>query len=89
MRLSSILNGQHFGNLAKVHGIVTYKLSPFEQRAFAGAISNGLPNMVRRFRSNVFIVAPPFILGYLIYDLTERKHTALLRKNPADYENDE
>jgi len=58
MRLSSILNGQHFGNLAKVHGIVTYKLSPFEQRAFAGAISKGLPNMVRRFRSNVFIVTP-------------------------------
>ncbi|XP_016923340.1 cytochrome b-c1 complex subunit 8 [Drosophila suzukii] len=89
MRLSSILNGQHFGNLAKVHGIVTYKLSPFEQRAFAGAISKGLPNMVRRFRSNVFIVAPPFIVGYLIYDLTERQHTALLRKNPADFANDE
>lgn len=30
-----------------------------------------------------------FIVGYLIFDLTERKHTALLRKNPADYENDE
>ncbi|SPP87323.1 cytochrome b-c1 complex subunit 8 [Drosophila guanche] len=89
MRLSSILNGAHFGNLAKVHGIVTYKLSPFEQRAFAGAISNGVPNMFRRFRSNIFIVAPPFIVGYLIYDLTERKHTALLRKNPADYENDQ
>ncbi|KAH8376268.1 hypothetical protein KR200_008926 [Drosophila serrata] len=110
MRLSSILNGAHFGNLAKVHGIVTYKLSPFEQRAFAGAISNGVPNMIRRFRSNVFIVAPreyplnalildfgnnnlvsiaAFILGYLIYDLTERKHHALARKNPADFENDE
>lgn len=30
-----------------------------------------------------------FILGYLIYDLTERKHTALARKNPADYANDQ
>ncbi|KAH8408570.1 hypothetical protein KR215_007821 [Drosophila sulfurigaster] len=89
MRLTSILNGAHFGNLAKVHGIVTYKLSPFEQRAFAGAISKGLPNIVRRIRSNIFRVTPPFILGYLIYDLTERKHAALLRKNPADYANDE
>ncbi|XP_030386193.1 cytochrome b-c1 complex subunit 8 [Scaptodrosophila lebanonensis] len=89
MRLTSILNGAHFGNLAKVHGIVTYKLSPFEQRAFAGAISKGLPNIVRRIRSNIFIVAPPFIIGYLIYDLTERRHTALLRKNPADFANDE
>ncbi|TDG52718.1 hypothetical protein AWZ03_000951 [Drosophila navojoa] len=89
MRVSSILNGAHFGNLAKVHGIVTYKLSPFEQRAFAGAISHGVPNFVRRIRSNIFRVVPPFIVGYLIFDLTERKHTALLRKNPADYENDE
>jgi len=88
MRLTSFLNGQHFGNLAKVHGIVTYKISPFEQRAFAGAISKGLPNIVRRIRSNLFIVTPPFIIGYLIYDLTERQHAALQRKNPADYEND-
>lgn len=47
-----------FGELAKVSGIVTYKISPFEQRAFAGAISKGVPNMFRRFRSNVFTVAP-------------------------------
>lgn len=58
MRLTSVLNGAHFGNLAKVHGIVTYKLSPFEQRAFAGAISKGLPNMLRRIRSNIFRVTP-------------------------------
>ncbi|XP_034481191.1 cytochrome b-c1 complex subunit 8 [Drosophila innubila] len=89
MRPTPVLNGAHFGNLAKVHGIVTYKLSPFEQRAFAGAISNGLPNIVRRVRSNIFRVVPPFILGYLIYDLTERKHSALARKNPADYANDQ
>lgn len=47
-----------FGKLAKVHGIVTYKLSPFEQRAFAGAITKGIPNIFRRFRSNIFTVAP-------------------------------
>lgn len=50
--------GGHFGELAKVRGIVTYKISPFEQRAFAKAISHGVPNMFRRFRSNVFRVAP-------------------------------
>lgn len=47
-----------FGELAKVHGIVTYKLSPFEQRAFAGAISKGVPNIARRLQANVFTVAP-------------------------------
>lgn len=50
--------GHGFGGLYKVRGIVTYKLSPFEQRAFAGAISNGVPNMIRRFRSQVFRVVP-------------------------------
>ena len=50
--------GHGFGELAKVNGIVTYKLSPFEQKAFAGVISKGVPNMFRRFRSNVFTIAP-------------------------------
>ncbi|XP_067613560.1 cytochrome b-c1 complex subunit 8 [Eurosta solidaginis] len=89
MRTTLSLLGAHFGNLAKVHGIVTYKLSPYEQRAFAGAISHGVPNMFRRFRSNVFTVAPPFIVGYLIYDLTEREHERQMRKNPKDFEDEE
>ncbi|XP_037032125.1 cytochrome b-c1 complex subunit 8 [Bradysia coprophila] len=80
--------GKEFGHLAKVYGIVTYKLSPFEQRAFAGAISKGVPNMFRRFRSNVFTVAPPFIIGYLVYDYVESLHTKLTRKNPADFADD-
>lgn len=54
-----------FGQLAKVHGIVTYKISPFEQRAFAKAISKGLPNIARRFQSNVFTVAPRKLIGLL------------------------
>ncbi|XP_059622208.1 cytochrome b-c1 complex subunit 8 [Phlebotomus argentipes] len=81
--------GKHFGELAKVHGIVTYKLSPFEQRAFAGVISNGVPNTLRRIRSNIFRVLPPFIIGYLVYDYVETMHTQINRKNPADYANDE
>ncbi|XP_061395932.1 cytochrome b-c1 complex subunit 8 [Musca vetustissima] len=89
MRLTNALNGQHFGNLAKVHGIVTYKISPFEQRAFAGAISQGVPNIFRRIRSNIFTVAPPFIIGYLIYNLVEAEHHHLSRKNPAEFANDE
>lgn len=55
---SNTVMAHGFGELAKVSGIVTYKISPFEQRAFAGAFSKGVPNMFRRFRSNVFTVAP-------------------------------
>lgn len=52
------MGGHHFGELAKVRGIITYKISPFEQRAFANAISKGVPNTFRRFRSSVFRVVP-------------------------------
>jgi ubiquinol-cytochrome c reductase subunit 8 len=50
--------GKHFGELAKIRGIIQYRLSPFEQRAFAGAISKGLPNILFRIRSNIFRVLP-------------------------------
>ena len=56
--LLGITMGKHFGNLIKISGMVTYSLSPFEQRAFAGAISKGVPNMWRRFTGQVFRVVP-------------------------------
>ena len=49
--------GKHFGELAKVRHIVQFRISPHEQRAFAGAISQGLPNVFRRIRSELFFVA--------------------------------
>ncbi|GAB6025907.1 hypothetical protein CHUAL_011879 [Chamberlinius hualienensis] len=77
--------GKQFGNLYKMRGIITYKLSPYEQRAFAGLFSQGIPNVIRRFRHQVFVVAPPFIGGYLLYNWAEKEHERLSRKNPADY----
>lgn len=50
--------GRHFGNLAKVRHIITYSLSPFEQKAFANYFSKGIPNVWRRFSSSFFKVAP-------------------------------
>jgi len=81
--------GLGFGQLAKIRGIIYYKLSPFEQRAFAGIISNGVPNTFRRIAENVFTVAPPFILSYIIFTTTEKEHERLMRKNPKDFENDQ
>lgn len=59
--------GLHFGELAKIRGLITYKLSPHEQRAYAGAISNGIPNIFRRFRESVFIVAPRKYFSLLMF----------------------
>ncbi|XP_060531033.1 cytochrome b-c1 complex subunit 8 [Cylas formicarius] len=77
-----------FGHLAKIRGIVYYRLSPFEQKAFKGIISKGVPNMVRRIMDQAPYVVPPLALAYIIYDQTEKEHRRLLRKNPADFEND-
>merc|ERR1711972_1072599 len=71
--------GKGFGELAHVRGIIKYSLSPFEQRAFAGAISFGVPNMFRRFRGQVLRVAPPFIIGYMIYSTIEARHQQMMR----------
>lgn len=50
--------GLGFGQLAKIRGIIYYKLSPFEQKAFGGVISKGIPNTIRRISENFFTVAP-------------------------------
>ncbi|NXO47434.1 QCR8 protein, partial [Aramus guarauna] len=81
--------GLHFGNLARVRHVITYSLSPFEQRAFPNVFSHGLPNVWRRFSSQVFKVVPPFVGGYLIYSWGTQEFERLKRKNPADYENDQ
>ncbi|XP_063230966.1 cytochrome b-c1 complex subunit 8 [Bacillus rossius redtenbacheri] len=80
--------GQHFGELAKVRGIIQYRLSPFEQRAFAGALK-GLWNIPFRIRSSIFKIAPPVILGLLVYQLGEQQHDKLMRKNPDDFKDDQ
>jgi len=81
--------GKQWGNLGvRVRGVITYSLSPFEQRAFAGAISQGVPNMVRRIRGQFFRVVPPFVIAYMIYDWGEKANALTSRKNPADFEHE-
>ncbi|KAH0545652.1 cytochrome b-c1 complex subunit 8 [Cotesia glomerata] len=89
MRLTQILrSGGGFGTLAKIRGIVYFRLSPFEQKAFGGAISHGVPNMLRRFRENVLRVAPPIAIYYLIYSWAIQEHERVVRKKPGDFADD-
>ncbi|KAG1930094.1 cytochrome b-c1 complex subunit 8 [Pimephales promelas] len=81
--------GRHFGDLAKIRHVITYSISPFEQRAFPNYFSKGIPNVWRRFKSSVFKVAPPMVLMYLTYTWGNRVHEQGKRKNPADFENDQ
>ncbi|NXB30775.1 QCR8 protein, partial [Eulacestoma nigropectus] len=81
--------GKHFGNLARVRHVITYSLSPFEQRAFPSVLSHGVPNVGRRFTSQVLKVVPPLAAAYLIYSWGTQEFERLKRKNPADYEHNQ
>ncbi|GAB1862841.1 Cytochrome b-c1 complex subunit 8 [Camponotus japonicus] len=80
--------GKEFGNLAKINGIVYFRLSPYEQKPFKGLISEGVPNIIRRFQNRVFRVAPFFMFSYLLMNWAKEKNHEINRKNPKDYEND-
>ena len=58
MKTSVARLAKGFGQLATVRGTTRYHISPFEQRAFAGMISKGIPNTIWRIRSSILDVAP-------------------------------
>lgn len=80
--------GREFGNLTRIRHVITYSLSPFEQRAFPNLLSKGIPNVLRRTRGSILRVAPPFVVFYLVYTWGTEEFEKSKRKNPADYEND-
>ncbi|XP_001511431.2 cytochrome b-c1 complex subunit 8 [Ornithorhynchus anatinus] len=80
--------GREFGNLIKVRHIISYSLSPFEQRAFPNFFIKGIPNVLRRTRESILKVAPPFVAFYMLYTWGNEEFEKSKRKNPADYEND-
>ncbi|XP_077287426.1 ubiquinol-cytochrome c reductase ubiquinone-binding protein [Arctopsyche grandis] len=81
--------GHGFGHLATIRGVIYFKLSPYEQKAFTGIMSHSVMNVFRRIRSNIFVVAPPLLAAYALYDWGEAEYVRSIRKNPKDFENDE
>ncbi|CAD7680578.1 unnamed protein product [Nyctereutes procyonoides] len=70
--------GREFGNLTRMRHVITYSLSPFEQRAFLHYFSKGIPNVLRRMRAVL-----PCLHTWGAQEFEKSK-----RKNPAAYEND-
>ncbi|KAG0266806.1 hypothetical protein BG011_000858 [Mortierella polycephala] len=58
----------------KQRGIAVYSLSPFEQRAFAGAFHQAVFNTFRRVSGQVFYIAIPFGAAYGIYSWGKEDH---------------
>ena len=82
--------GKSFGNLGvRVRHIVTYGISPYEQKIFRGFFSTQPANLVRRFFDQVKFVAPGLLIPFLVCYYAEKEHDRRIRKNPADYINDE
>lgn len=81
--------GKQFGNLIRVKNIITYVLSPTEQRLFAGYFSRGIPNTIRRFSEEVPYIMPGMIAAYMVYYFGTKNYQRRIRKNPAHYENEE
>ncbi|XP_004342911.1 UcrQ family protein [Capsaspora owczarzaki ATCC 30864] len=73
-----------FGNLIKYRHVVTYSLSPYEQRPFAG-FSKSFGNMYRRASEGFWNAGPALILGIVVYKWANDANAATHRKNPADY----
>ncbi|RDD37339.1 Cytochrome b-c1 complex subunit 8 [Trichoplax sp. H2] len=83
------MTGLVWGRIARVRHVITYSLSPFEQRSMAGILKNGIPNVIRRFSESFPYVAPSLIMVVCVYKWSKKKFIELSRKNPADFANDE
>ncbi|KAL7754061.1 hypothetical protein RI367_000040 [Sorochytrium milnesiophthora] len=67
-----------WGNLSYPHAhqrnIIAYAVSPFRQRAFAGAMKKGLFNVWRRTSQQAPYIIPPVLLGYAMYKYSSDKY---------------
>jgi len=89
MRTSLIALSKGFGSLGvTVRGTTKYHLSPYEQRAFAGIISNGIPNTLWRMRLSLVNLIP-FVASYIIYTSAEAEYNRLARKKPGEFDHEE
>lgn len=50
--------GHGFGNLWKYYGVISYRISPFEQKPLKGVLNPGFLNTCRRIAENVPYMGP-------------------------------
>ncbi|KAK2585209.1 hypothetical protein KPH14_009915 [Odynerus spinipes] len=53
-----------------------------------GVISEGIPNVARRFHGSVYSYLPIFGMSYLVYLWAIEENEKINRKNPDDFKND-
>lgn len=65
--------GLKFGNLKKLSGITFFRLSPYEQRAFAG-VGEATGRMIKCLRSTILTAGPcknfiNYLIKYITYQI--------------------
>lgn len=81
--------GKGFGELGvRVRHIITYSISPYEQRVFTGMLTRAPGNLLRRVFDQIPFMAPAFITLAVVLHFGKKEHDRLLKKNPEDYAND-
>ena len=89
-RLSERAEMKAFGALGvHVKNIITYSLSPFEQKVFTGIVTRGVPNIIRRFSEEIFYILPGVGTAAVVYYYGTKDFERRKRKNPADYVDEE
>ncbi len=74
------MGGHVLGNLGvRVRHIITYSLSPYEQRAFAGYFSRDMPAMFRRLFSAGQNMLPGLGTAAAIYYFADKKAAQMER----------
>uniref|UniRef100_A0A5F8G2B7 Cytochrome b-c1 complex subunit 8 n=1 Tax=Monodelphis domestica TaxID=13616 RepID=A0A5F8G2B7_MONDO len=83
--------GHEFGNLIWIKHIISYSLSPFQQRAFPNYFLKGISNMTRWMQDSILCVTSPllpFIGFYLLYNWGTQEFENSKKKSPDAFEKD-
>ncbi|EGD79895.1 hypothetical protein PTSG_10179 [Salpingoeca rosetta] len=82
--------GAHgFGSLVRnAHGLVTFQLTPFRQKAVSGFLTRGVANGAKEAADALPTMLPGLLAGALIFKWGKDQFAANQRKNPEDFAND-
>lgn len=72
--------GKHFGNLYYIRNIVYYRVSSYEQKAFANFGKESIRNLFNEFKKHGPVILPPFALAYLAVKGCEAERMRMVRK---------
>lgn len=88
MRASLVNLGSKLGKASHSKNVVTYHLSPFEQRAYAGALSKGLKNVWRRSSVQMLYWLPAAAFFVMFLHDGEVKEVSLSKKQEGQFDDE-